>query len=109
MIYASEGYSTPLLEMLVHWNGVAPPKQHIIEITIPKGTSYGIEAANKISDWFHPGRKATRRSGRQWCGEHRSAILIVPTVVARMERNVAINRRHPKFEGMTVGPKTPVW
>ena len=41
--------------------------------------------------------------------ENRSAILIVPSVVARMERNVVVNGRHPDFEGLTVGLETPVW
>jgi len=41
--------------------------------------------------------------------KNRSAIPIVPSVVARMERNVVINRRHPDFESLTVGLETPVW
>ena len=39
VIYASENYSTAILEQLVHWNGTLPPTQHFIGITIPKGTS----------------------------------------------------------------------
>ena len=42
VIYASATYSTAMLEMLAHWNGVPPPNQHFIEITIPKGTSYEV-------------------------------------------------------------------
>ena len=47
--------------------------------------------------------------GRTWYGEGRSALLFVPSVVARMERNIIINTRHADFEGLTVGPETPVW
>ena len=109
VIYASASYSTAMLEALVHWNGALPPNQHFIEITIPKGTSYEVVTADMIPDWVHPGGEAARRFGREWYGERRSAILLVPSVIARMERNVVINRRYPEFEGITVGLETPVW
>ena len=41
--------------------------------------------------------------------EKRSAILLVPSVVARMERNVVINSRHADFNRLTAGLETPVW
>ena len=109
VIYASENYSTAILEKLVHWNGAMPPNQHFIEITIPKGTSYEVVTADIVPEWFHPGGEAARRFGRRWYGENRSAILIAPSVVARMERNFVINCRYPDFERLTVGLKTPVW
>ena len=109
VIYASESYSTAMLEMLAHWNGTPPPNQHFIEITIPKGTSYEVVTTDIVPDWFHPGAEAARRFGRAWYGENRSTILIVPSVVARMERNIIINCRHPDFEGLTIGLETPVW
>ena len=109
VIYLSEHYSTAMLEKLVHWNGVLPPNQHFIEITIPRGTSYEVVTADTVPGWFKPGGEAARRFGRQWFVESRSAILIVPSVVARMERNVVINGRHSDFEGLTVGLETPVW
>ena len=59
--------------------------------------------------WDDAGGEAARRFGRTWYGEGRSALLFVPSVVARMERNIIINARHADFEGSTVGPETPVW
>ena len=35
VIYASEHYSTAMLEKLVHGNGRMPPNQHWISLTIP--------------------------------------------------------------------------
>ena len=35
MIYASQHYSTAMLEKLVRSSGELPPNQHFIEITIP--------------------------------------------------------------------------
>lgn len=109
IIYASETYSTAMLEMLVHWNGVLPPNRHFIEITIPKGTSYEVATADTVPEWFKANAEASRRFGREWYTGNRSAILIVPSVVARMERNVVINARHPDFKGLAVGLETPVW
>ena len=109
VIYASEHYSTALLEKLVHWNGALPPNQHFIEITVPAGTSYEVVTADIVPDWFAPSGVAARRFGHQWYVDNRSAILLVPSVVARMERNVVINTRHADFNGLTVGLETPVW
>ena len=109
VIYVSENYSTAMLEKLVHWNGALPPNQHFIEVTIPRGTSYEVVTADTVPGWFKPSGEAARRFGRQWYVDNRSAILIVPSVVARMERNIVINCRHSNFEGLAVGLETPVW
>ena len=109
VIYASESYSTAMLETLAHWNGALPPNQHFIEITVPAGTSYEVVTADIVPDWFHPNAEASRRFGLRWYRENRSAILIVPSVVARMDRNLLINRRHPDFAGISVGLETPIW
>ena len=109
VIYVSENYSTAMLEVLVHWNGALPPNQHFIEITIPGGTSYEVATPDTVPNWFEPSGEAARRFGREWYRENRSAILIIPSVVARMERNLVINARHPDFAGLKVGLETPVW
>ena len=109
VIYSSEHYSTAMLEMLAQRNGTLPPNQHYIEIAIPQGTSYEIVTPDILPDWHRPGGEAARRFGRGWYSENRSAILIVPSVVARMERNIVINCRHPDFVNIKVGLETPIW
>ena len=108
VIYASEHYSTALLEALTHWNGVLPANQCFVEITIPGGTSYELVSGDTAPNWFDRVGETARRFGREWFAEIRSAILIVPSVVARMENNVVINARHPDFAGLKVGPESPV-
>ena len=132
VIYASEHYSTALLEALAHWNGVLPVNQSFVEITIPRGTSYELVSnkrerghpapvegkipslprklvsGDKVPNWLERSGEAARRFGREWFAENRSAILVVPSVVARMENKVVINARHPDFAGLKVGPETPV-
>ncbi len=109
VIYSSENYSTAMLEKLVYWNGNLPSNHHFVEITIPKGTRYEVVAPQTFPECFSPDGEATRRFGRQWYSERRSAVLIVPSVVARMERNVLINCGHPDFAGIRAGLETPVW
>ena len=109
VIYASENYSTALLEALAHWNGILPSGQGYIEITIPRGTSYELVTEDVIPNWFERSAEAARRFGRDWYAENRSAILIVPSVVARMEQNAVINSRHPEFAKLMVGPQKPVF
>ena len=108
VIYASENYSTALLEALAHWNGILPSGQRFIEITIPGGTSYETVTERVIPNWFGRSGETARRFGRDWYDQNRSAILIVPSVVARMESNVVINARHPEFGNILVGLEEPV-
>lgn len=39
----------------------------------------------------------------------RSAVLIVPSVVARMERNMVFHTGHADFQRITTGLETPIW
>ncbi|MCE8007089.1 RES domain-containing protein [Aestuariivita sp.] len=109
VIYASEHYSTAMLEKLVHFNGEVPPNQHFIDITIPAGTSYEVVNPDALSGWASFGGDVARDFGKAWYTERRSAILFVPSVVARMERNIVFNTSHPDFKGVTVSLETPVW
>ena len=109
MIYASEHYSTAMLEMLARWNGPPPGDQHFIRIEIPEGTTYEVIEPRDLPDWHIPGSPAAREAGHGWYARGESAILLVPSVVARMDRNVVINADHPDFPRLRPGPETPVW
>ncbi len=94
VIYASHHYSTAMLEKLVHYSGVLPKGQHYVCITIPVGVTYEVVTAHSLPQWDHQSQRASRVFGARWFEEKRSAILIVPSVVARMENNVVINPGH---------------
>ena len=98
-----------MLEMLVRWNGPPPGNQHFVRIEILAETIYEIADADAIPGWQLPDSPPARQFGHQWYAEGRSAILIVPSVVVRMERNVIINASHPEFSRLTPGAETPVW
>jgi RES domain-containing protein len=63
MIYASEHYSTALLEKLVHGSGALPPNQHFITITIPRGMTYEQRSASVLA---RPG-VSKRGASSWWC------------------------------------------
>lgn len=109
VIYASEHYSTAMLEQLVHGSGCLPPNQHYIEITIPNGVTYEQVTADLLPGWADQNRVASRQYGERWLMEKRSLILLVPSLVARPERNVLINPLHEDFHKITCDLAIPVY
>ena len=97
-----------MLEMLVHWSGVPPANQRFIEIVIPAGASYEIVDIDAVPGWHLPESSSARRFGHDWYAEQRSAILMVPSVVTHLERNVIINVDHPEFPLLQAGPEKPI-
>lgn len=109
VIYASEQYSTAMLEKLVHFQGEMPANQHFLEISVPAGVSYEVANVDLIDGWSHPSGENARIFGRNWHNESRSCVLFVPSVVARMERTLVFNTRHGDFAKIRPGLETPIW
>lgn len=109
VIYASEHYSTAMLEVLANAAGVLPPDQHFVEITIDAGVSYEVFSAPHHPGWDRADKQVARAFGAAWVSEARSALLFVPSVVARMERNILINPAHADARGIRAGLHQPVW
>ncbi len=109
VIYTSGHYSLAMLEKLAHGSGCMPPNQHFIRITVPNGLSYEVLDTAALPAWDHPGYIASRPWGERWQQERRSAVLLVPSVVARVEYNVLINPEHVQFPAITHGLHQPVW
>jgi RES domain-containing protein len=109
VIYASKNYSTAMLEKLVHGNGHLPANQHYVVISIPREASYEEVAADALPGWGTLEPTVSRDFGAAWVRERRSAILLVPSFVARLERNVVINPAHPDAAHIVVGAPQPVW
>jgi RES domain-containing protein len=109
MIYSSEHYSTAMLEKLVHGSGQLPPNQHYIVITIPNGVSYEVFSATAVPDWYLASGTTSKSFGDQWQQQQRSLLLIVPSVVARLESNFLLNPAHPEFPKVTASLHQPVW
>lgn len=109
VIYAAEHYSTAMLEKLVHLNGILPANQHFIEIILPKGLSYTQVTKDTLPGWADADQRVARDYGVAWAQECPSALLMVPSYVARMEHNILINPHHERFAEIEHTLAEPIW
>jgi RES domain-containing protein len=109
MLYTAQHYSTAMLEKLVHGGGHIPPNQHYIEISVPTGISYEVFSAASTPDWADPTCISSKGSGVAWQTSKRSLLLIVPSVVARVDSNFLFNPDHPEYGNLKHGLHQPVW
>lgn len=109
LIYASEHYSTAMLEILANGAGQFPGNQHFIQITIPNGVSYELLNPAHLPGWDASRASVSQAYGEAWQMSRRSLLLLVPSVVARMGLNVLINPEHVEFPRITHSLHQPVW
>ena len=98
VIYGSLSYSTALLEVLVHANiGRIPDTQRLVIAEAHSTVSIEqFELAMLHSGWDSDQLGIARKLGDQWLTENRSAILLVPSIVARLDWNALVNPLHPE-------------
>lgn len=109
LIYAAEHYSTALLEKLVHGSGRLPPNQHYVTITVPRGVTYEVFSPPAYPGWDALPSGIAKGFGERWCLERRSAILLVPSIMARLDANILINPAHPEFHLISASLHQPVY
>lgn len=109
VIYASEHFSTAMLEKLVHFHAVMPPNQHFVRITVPNGVSYEVFQPAAHPGWDGRDERLCKGFGEAWRLQNRSAILLVPSIPARLDRNVLINPAHPDAGAITHELPEPIW
>ena len=108
IIYAAETYAGALLEILVHASGSVPRSQGYVEIEIPAGLSIEEVAPDDVPHWDAASFEAAQMFGDRWYDERRTPVLLVPSVVTIIERNVLINQEHPEFARIRATPPRPV-
>lgn len=108
MIYASEHFSTALLEKLVRGSGRLPPNQHYVKITVPAGSPYRVADVHDLLGWDALTPSVSKTYGEAWQRSRSSLVLLVPSVVARLDMNVLINPDHPAFPSVETGLHHPV-
>lgn len=112
VIYGSLSYSCAMLEILAHANTGRVPETHQYVIAeVPKDVSVEILLEDTLPQgWDSENTASARAFGDQWLNEARSAILIVPSVIARLDRNALVNPLHPDAKKLIVSePKKVVW
>lgn len=86
-----------------------PANQDFIEITIPNGVSYEIFRIAAHPGWDSRNERICKTFGQAWYEEKRSALLLVPSIPARLERNVLINPAQPDAKSIAYTMPEPVW
>jgi RES domain-containing protein len=81
----------------------------VVEIEIPRGISYEELTEANVPGWHEANCVEARTFGARWFEERRSCILLVPSVVARLDRNILINPRHPDFAHIRPSRERPIW
>lgn len=109
IIYTSEHYSTAMLEKLVRFGSIMPANQHFIRITIPRGTTYEMFSAEAHPGWDGSDQSICKAVGEEWVSAARSALLLVPSIPARVERNILINPRHADAAELRHDLPQPIW
>ena len=111
LVYAAETFSGALLEMLVHTNiGRTPRTQAYVEILVPETVAMEGVGSEDLPGWDARGFVASRAYGNRWYDQRRSAVLVVPSIVARAEHNVLIHQEHPDSSLIRASdPRPVVW
>jgi RES domain-containing protein len=71
--------------------------------------SYEVFSTAGQSGWDTEDCVVSKAYGAAWQRSNRSLLLIVPSVVARMENNVLINDGHPEARRITTSLHQPIW
>ncbi|MEM5387855.1 RES domain-containing protein [Paraburkholderia phymatum] len=112
VIYGALNFAGAMLEVLVHARIGKVPRHHVwVEAQVPEDVSIERVALEDLpAGWDAPDAQAARRFGDQWIEEARSAVLVVPSVVARAECNAVVNPAHPDAARLAVSaPQAVVW
>ena len=97
-IYGALSESCAILERLVHVGGVGhlPGSQRLVIATVPQSvTVERCDAASLPSGWSQNESPSAKAFGDRWLAERRSAVLIVPSVIASSDFNALVNPDHP--------------
>ena len=110
VIYASRSYAGAMLETLAHAGIGRIPKTHVaIEITIAGDVSVEWSMQQGLPDgWEQADQRVARAFGDGWIRQGRTAVLVVPSVVARRESNVLLNPQHADFRKIVAARSEPV-
>lgn len=111
VVYASLSFAGAMLEVLAHANIGRLPRHHVsMTMEMPKGMAVEEGKARDVPRWECADLRAARRCGDDWLERGHSAMLIVPSVVTRTDRNVIINLDHADARRIRLGrPQPVVW
>ena len=96
VIYAAMTYAGAMLEVLVHTNtGKIPPSHRCIIADVPEDVGVLRYTVDDLPEgWDSQESSVAQEIGDEWIRTGKVAILIVPSVVARIEFNALVNPAH---------------
>ena len=109
---AGASYAGTMLERLVHaGTGRIPKNQKVVVISIPGKVTREEWTIEKLPQgWDRDDNLVSQQLGDEWLASQRSAVLIVPSGVAKYEKNVVINPAHAHFRWIVASkPESVVW
>jgi RES domain-containing protein len=112
VIYCSRTYANALLEILARANiRRLPGAHHCVVVEAPDTLAAEEVDSASLPGWDAPDQKVSRAFGDRWLTDARTAVLLVPSLVARpFEQNVLVNPRHPAAASVSVSqPVSVVW
>lgn len=110
VIYGALTYAGAMLEVLVHSAiGRVPLTQVMVRAEVPDDVAVERADSDRLpAGWDARESVAAQDFGDQWLSEARSAVLLVPSVVAREEWNALVNPLHPLARRIVVSDPQPV-
>jgi RES domain-containing protein len=112
VIYGAVTFAGAMLEVLVHARIGKVPRSHVV-VTAEAPDDVSVERADASllpAGWDGESVQIAREFGDRWAADRRTAILLVPSVVAREEWNVLVNPSHPLAARISIGePRPVVW
>lgn len=112
VIYGSLSYACAMLEILAHASiGRIPTTHRYLIADVPEDVTIERHAANELPPgWDDEDSLSAREFGDRWLKEARCAVLLVPSVVARLEWNALVNPLHPDATRLKISDsESVVW
>lgn len=99
VVYASTSAAGAVLEYIAHAEGAHQSDLRLAIATLPMDTCRS--ATMLPQDWDQlPYRDHVRRVGDCWLDSGDSIALLVPSALSPREKNVLLNLRHDRFDGL---------
>lgn len=110
VIYGSLSYSCAMLEILAHANiGRVPASHRFVAVDVPDGVAVERCESDRLPvDWDAADSAGAKAFGDRWLRDASSAILLVPSVVARLDWNALVNPLHADAQKLRASAPTDV-
>jgi RES domain-containing protein len=115
VVYTAAHRSLSILEILVHIKGGAGTGRaaigapfYVYAVTFDEALIEEVPIGTLLAGWNgEPPTAASQSLGDAWARAARSAVLAVPSVIVREERNYVLNPHHPRFSEVQVAFPVP--